>query len=666
MITVKNYMRALEPILSRVRSDVSAVKAQKGISSTSQPINEKALKLHLSGLIARGAYLMKPGTDTTRIAILDLDSHDGKTTWATMIKVARRLRRALKENGLRPIPFRSSGGKGIHLYLIWNKPQDARSVRAYLKEILEELGLKSGTGGIAKEEVEIFPKQDLVETGKLGNMVFLPLFNKSLPLESKTLEVLTHEDINNIKWKVSKPISAMQEKVSQKSLNDVVKSDQLSSLLQMIDPDIDYDLWLKAGLAIHHETRGSNEGFEIWDAWSAKGYKYKAGEMRQKWKSFKGSTGEPVTIATLKKLAREAYALSKDDEFDNLRDMRASRFRVHSLEDIIRRPAPKWLIKDLLPETGLVMVFGNTGSGKTFFVLDLLLSIARGKSWCGRDTIQGPVVYVAAEGSSGISKRIRVYTQHHGLNEEALPFGVIDAAPNLVADTDHTSLIKAIRDYGGAKVVVIDTMAQTSPGANENAAEDMGLYLSKCKEIQKELNALVIIVHHTGKDSARGARGWSGLKAAMDTEIEITNTNAGTKAKVTKQKDGEMGDVFRFDLVPIISKGPDGQTETSCIVRYLDGFDEIEKKPSGKLQKALIKIMNGYEANEKVSKAKLIQEAMKTLSTQKEAKSLKQERRDSFVRALETLITKGLLFSHEEFIFRFPPHLKKAEILGLY
>ena len=82
---------------------------------------------------------------------------------------------------------------------------------------------------------------------------------------------------------------------------------------------------------------------------------------------------------------------------------------------------------------------------------------------------------------------------------------------------------------------LIDTLAQVTPGANENSGEHMNAIIKRCQRIMSELNCLVIIVHHSGKDASRGSRGWSGMRAALDTEINIQAKASESVAKISKQ-----------------------------------------------------------------------------------------------------------------------------------
>lgn len=91
----------------------------------------------------------------------------------------------------------------------------------------------------------------------------------------------------------------------------------LEQLIAERDPDCLYDDWLKVGMAIHHETSGSAAGFGVWDAWSAKGQKYKGpADLKVHWLSFNSGGGKRVvTVASLR---RESPATA--DEFDTIED----------------------------------------------------------------------------------------------------------------------------------------------------------------------------------------------------------------------------------------------------------------------------------------------------------------------------------------------------------
>jgi hypothetical protein len=235
-------------------------------------------------------------------------------------------------------------------------------------------------------------------------------------------------------------------------------------------------------------------------------------------------------------------------------DATSGRLEPIWFEDIAPPTKSAALVKGVLDECGMSVLYGESGAGKTFFTLDLALHIALGWEWRGYKVRQGCVIYIAAEGQNGIRKRIEAFRQQHDLKNAAPPFALIPTSVDLLnPDADTTPLImkvKAAAERFPVKLVVVDTLARAMAGGNENASDDMGAFIRNIDRIRQETGAHVLIVHHCGKDTAKGARGHSSLRAATDTEIELTSDgDTGIKtACIKKQKDGEEGIQFAFRL----------------------------------------------------------------------------------------------------------------------
>lgn len=123
------------------------------------------------------------------------------------------------------------------------------------------------------------------------------------------------------------------------------------------------------------------------------------------------------------------------------------------------------------------------------------------------------------------------------------------------------------------KLIVVDTLSLAMAGGNENAPEDMTAFVGNIDRIRQEISAHVAVVHHSGKDAARGARGHNSLRAATDTEIEVSRDLASrtSVAKVKKQRDldGEGEFPFRLESVTL-GTNRRGKPVTSCVVREAD------------------------------------------------------------------------------------------------
>lgn len=248
------------------------------------------------------------------------------------------------------------------------------------------------------------------------------------------------------------------------------------------------------------------------------------------------------------------------------KSVKKQRFSISSAADFSAHKPPGWIVKGVLPKASLAVLYGDSGSGKSFFALDMCGAIAQGKQWRGNRVEKGKVVYVCAEGAGGMRMRMQAYAKHHGVDLRGLDIGFVADAPNFMLAQDIRDLVVSVQAYGPASIIVVDTFAQVIPGANENAGEDVGKALEHCRMLHKYTGALVVLVHHSGKDSSKGARGWSGLRAAADAEIEITRVGDDRQAEVTKMKDGPEGAIFGFRLDSVQLGGDeDGEAITSCV-----------------------------------------------------------------------------------------------------
>jgi len=230
------------------------------------------------------------------------------------------------------------------------------------------------------------------------------------------------------------------------------------------------------------------------------------------------------------------------------------------------------LVQGLLTDDGISCFYGDSNSGKTFAAIDLAASIARGIDWMGRKTQAGIVLYLAAESPKSVENRVQAYQEHHSFEMSTF---VISTSPiNLHKDDNDTQgiikTIKMLEEEQGQKVrlVVVDTLARVSDGANENSAQDMGPVIARVDTIRKACDIHVMLVHHTGKVADAGARGWSGLRAAVDTEIKVSETSEGRYAEITKNRDlGAKGERIGFKLnVVAIGTTNFGTVATTCVV----------------------------------------------------------------------------------------------------
>ncbi len=221
------------------------------------------------------------------------------------------------------------------------------------------------------------------------------------------------------------------------------------------------------------------------------------------------------------------------------------RFRVRGLSQFRQPETPK-LVRGLVEHGSLILVYGGWGAGKSFFVIDLLCSIAFGDLWRGRQCDAGLGIYIAGEAAGSIQNRVRAWLLRRGKMTKGAPeppIGVVGCAPDLLnGGSDLAELCGEIDAYRAAarlpvRAIAIDTVHSAAPGSREDAG-DFGAVLANVKALARRFECAVILVHHSGKDAARGARGSNSLEAAADVIVEVVDDEVRTPV-VRKVRDGE-------------------------------------------------------------------------------------------------------------------------------
>lgn len=430
--------------------------------------------------------------------------------------------------------------------------------------------------------------------------------------------------------------------------------EQITDLLNKLPDDLTYDEWRNVGMAVHHETEG--DGFDIWDEWSSRSPKYTSSAYgMERWVSFgRNTSAEYTTMGSVLLMIRESggetgLEVASADEFEALPAVKGGKYNIRSQSEFTSsfRKIP-WLIKNFLPKATLGVIYGESGSGKSFLAYSLCAAIARGlDTWCGKRVTQGRVLIVVAEGAQGFRQRIDAYCHQEGVKPGDFDVDYIsDFIPNLTMPNLITDLIKEIKERQPYDLIVMDTFAQVMAGADENSGKDVGSALAQCKRIHVDTGAMVLLVHHSGKDAGKGARGWSGLRAAADVELEITRKENDRAIKVTKLKDGEDGASMGFKLhTVVLGEDDDGDDITSCIVEFCEVSAKLknDKGITGKNKRlAFDKAhdMIGLNPGGGVATQELI-EAM--LSEMPLDSGVRDQRKSVAARAITGLVKDGLL-----------------------
>jgi hypothetical protein len=431
--------------------------------------------------------------------------------------------------------FRSSGGKGIHLYLLFKTDQDAYSVREMLGRALASCGFTNGTNGVAAGEVEIYPKQDSVPDG--GAMLVLPLSPRRNPSgrSPNGAPRLTCRS-----WR--------RQHLRRRAAVDAPELARLKSALAAINPDpLSYEKWRDVCFGIHNATEGSDAGLALAHEFSARSSKYDPDVLDNRvWPYINSDRGGGVITAQTifnRALADGWQDPAVADEFDVLEAeetaVAVASGRPAFISEIAfaQQASPAWFVKGVLPKADVVVIYGESTSGKSFFALDLATCLARGEAWRGHK-IPSPVRV----------QRVRAQHVQRGVPAAGRDVTILADAPSLLDRRAVDDLIARAKPLGKLDIMIIDTFAAVTPGPDENAAGQMGQVVEHCKVLRRALGATIVLLHHLGKDDSKGMRGSSSIHAAADCVLKITRVGKTQDriAKVEKQKGGVAGAEFGF------------------------------------------------------------------------------------------------------------------------
>jgi hypothetical protein len=236
----------------------------------------------------------------------------------------------------------------------------------------------------------------------------------------------------------------------------------------------------------------------------------------------------------------------------------------------------RWAVKHVIPAASVGMMFGGSGTFKSFIALDMALHVAHGLPWMGRKTEAGQVLYIAAEGGSGLWGRVDAWHRARNLSWADAPLYVVPQAVDLTVDAWR--VVDAAQAIGAQPaLVVVDTLSQTYAG-EENSANEMAAYL---REIGLRFRALwdcaVLLIHHSGHEATERPRGSSAIRGNLDFMFGVFRDEKEMIATVQckKQKDGELFADAEFRLTPVtLGLDADNDAVTSLVARHMSTEEE--------------------------------------------------------------------------------------------
>jgi hypothetical protein len=255
---------------------------------------------------------------------------------------------------------------------------------------------------------------------------------------------------------------------------------------------------------------------------------------------------------------------------------RGIRFKLIPYNQMHLSEEESYVVEDVIPAKGIVLLWGPRKTLKTFFMLSAALHIAKGWEFCGKEVKQGTVVYLAFEGGHGTAKRVTAQRKHFGIaDDERVPLLTLIGSASLIHD--HKQLVADIsaelvfHEYSRPAVVVVDTLNRSFVGAESKDA-DMTAYVNAAAAIRNAFDCVVVIVHHCGWDETH-SRGHTALPSAMDAELSIKRTNDVAVVTVNYAREGPEGVELACRAIPVPVEADIRGRERSSLVLVPAGED---------------------------------------------------------------------------------------------
>lgn len=261
--------------------------------------------------------------------------------------------------------------------------------------------------------------------------------------------------------------------------------------------------------------------------------------------------------------------------------LRAALVDTDGLENI---PEPDPLVPGVVYRDSLAWLYGEPGCGKSFVAIDIAGCVGTGQVWQGYGpAVKGDVVYLVAEGVTGIKQRVRAWEA--SMRQRMTGVHFLPVAVQASNAGEWQAFVDLVTDMRPA-LIVVDTQARVTVGMEENSNTEMGVLVDRVEQLRRGSGACVLTIHHTGR-SGEHMRGAIAIDGAATTTIKVEKDEEIVNLTCTKQKDAPEFDAFRLRLIPY---------DSSAILSLIDGPVTVDiRQPA--VRKMIIEWWNSHETD---------------------------------------------------------------------
>ena len=286
--------------------------------------------------------------------------------------------------------------------------------------------------------------------------------------------------------------------------------EQAWDALQPLDPDMSMDEWVQIGFALYDGTHGSDEGLEMWDAWSSNsGGKYKPGDCERRWRGFKRGGG--VTKATLfKNSFPKAEAGSPHEPPVRIEREDDSDAPGLDISELIAHEAGEvpWVVQDVLTY-GAHLLVGRPKGGKSWITLDMAYACINGGTFLGKQARKTGVLWISGEDTkASLSRRLKLRNERAS-GAIVMTMESIKAERAKWEDCSFDAWLRGFLEaHPGIGLVIMDTHATIEATWAHEAIDEkrnasivaQAYQMSRIYEdIGQATETCIVLVHHAAK-----------------------------------------------------------------------------------------------------------------------------------------------------------------------
>jgi hypothetical protein len=346
--------------------------------------------------------------------------------------------------------------------------------------------------------------------------------------------------------------------------------EQLEAIVKASDMT-DRQSWIGVGMALHHETRGADEGLHLWQRYSWDDEQTQR-DCQRFWERFdsdpQNHRGTPMTVEKL-----PAYRDQHPTPAPAPAPHPHPNAGIVRVSDLDLAP-PSFLVDGILEEAATALWFGVPASFKSFVVVDLACCVATGTAWHGHDIDRtGPVLYICGEGHAGIARRVEAWSRTHNIPRDQIDFYKTRGAMNFSSAERVQQLMHDVLDghMPPPVLVPVDTIARNL-GGDENSAEDFAALFDAIDRFRVHIPGVTfLLVGHPGLKDPKRPRGSSSQEGNVDAMVRLVREPGGryvTNAICMKMKDAVMFPDVQIGMKEVLlgqdAKGRDYHSLSAC------------------------------------------------------------------------------------------------------